>query len=44
MKSLFAVRRATPWPASNARIGNPLRGDDGVGSLLAGKVGGRSVH
>lgn len=25
-------------------IGNPLRGDDGVGALLAEQVGGRSVH
>ncbi|MBE9155082.1 hydrogenase maturation protease [Cyanobium sp. LEGE 06113] len=25
-------------------IGNPLRGDDGVGTLLAEQVGGRSVH
>jgi hydrogenase maturation protease len=25
-------------------IGNPLRGDDGVGALLAEAVGGRSVH
>ena len=25
-------------------IGNPLRGDDGVGALLAEQAGGRSVH
>jgi hydrogenase maturation protease len=25
-------------------IGNPLRGDDGVGPLLAEQAGGRSVH
>ncbi|QEY33057.1 hydrogenase maturation protease [Synechococcus sp. RSCCF101] len=25
-------------------IGNPLRGDDGVGALLAEEAGGRSVH
>ncbi|MEX1317089.1 MAG: hydrogenase maturation protease [Synechococcaceae cyanobacterium] len=25
-------------------IGNPLRGDDGVGAVLAERVGGRSVH
>ena len=36
------------WPPQHKRlvigIGNPMRGDDGVGALLAEQVGGRSVH
>jgi hydrogenase maturation protease len=31
-----------PWLVIG--IGNPLRGDDGVGALLAERVGGRCVH
>ncbi|SBO43392.1 hydrogenase maturation protease [Cyanobium sp. NIES-981] len=34
----------TMKPCCIVGIGNPLRGDDGVGALLAEQAGGRSVH
>ena len=50
--AIATLRRPSPLPMparpQHTRlvigIGNPLRGDDGVGALLAEQAGGRSVH
>ena len=52
MPAIATLRRPSPLPMparpQHTRlvigIGNPLRGDDGVGPLLAEQAGGRSVH
>lgn len=49
MASPIPARTLTGPPRSGALplvigIGNPLRGDDAVGPLLAARVGGRGVH
>lgn len=41
--SLTGPPRCRPLPLVIG-IGNPLRGDDGVGPLLAAAMGGRAVH